>query len=205
MAPNGPPTDKPAASTAPSTRPEEWLERHGDALYRYAWFRLRDRAAAEDLVQETLLAALQARERFSGQSSERTWLTGILKHKLIDLLRRQARDPARPEVFPPDEQTEALFDAADEDHWRTPPAEWGDPAGALEQTEFWRAFSDCLAALPPQQGQAFRLCEVDGYTAAEACKVLGLTTTNVWVLLHRARLRLRQCLEALWFTGHAQE
>jgi RNA polymerase sigma-70 factor (ECF subfamily) len=178
--------------------PRTWLDEHGDALYRYALVRVRNAAAAEDLVQETLLAALTARERFAGQSSVRTWLIAILKNKLIDHLRRRARE-APPVDEPDDELIDELFEDDPGQHWRSAPGVWANPSGALEQTEFWQVFSDCLAQLPPRQAQAFGLCELDGLAGEEACKVLGLSPSNLWVLMHRARLRLRQCLETRWF------
>ena len=179
------------------SRPEIWLDEHGDALYRYARFRLNDAALAEDLVQETLLAALQAQGSFAGRSTERTWLIGILKNKLIDHLRKTCREITVDTGS--DEDLDALFDNASRDHWRSPPSVWDNPPAALEQKQFWAVLSDCLSALPARQAQVFTLCEMEGLDGSEACKVLGVTTTNVWVLLHRARLRLRECLENHWF------
>lgn len=183
--------------------PDRWLADHGDALFGFALLRVRDRAAAEDLVQETLLAAWRGRESFAGGSTERTWLIGILKHKLIDHWRRSAREPQNqiPAGAAADEPDvlEQLFDAAEKDHWRVQPSPWYDPDAALEQQQFWQIFTDCIAALPPAQAQAFSLCELDGLDGPEACKVLAVAPTNLWVMLHRARLRLRQCLENHWF------
>lgn len=185
------------------TSPERWLEDHGDALFGFAYLRLRDRDAAEDLVQETLLAAWRARESFAGGSSERTWLIGILKHKLTDHWRRSSRRPQAPTSLPVDadgpDPLEQIFDSADNDHWRVAPSPWNNPDAALEQQQFWRIFTDCIAALPAAQAQAFCLCELDGLEGQEACKVLAVAPTNLWVMLHRARLRLRQCLENHWF------
>jgi RNA polymerase sigma-70 factor (ECF subfamily) len=174
--------------------PEDWLTEHGDALYRHAYARLRDAMAAEDAVQETLLAALRGREGFAGRSSARTWLIGILNHKVADILRRRSRERNLNQAETGDEPLEDLLFAAD-GHWRHPPAAWGDPDAVLEQQTFWEAFARCLETLPPRQAQAFTLCEMDGVAGAEAGKVLGITATNVWVVLHRARLRLRECLE----------
>ena len=179
--------------------PETWLAQHGDALYRYAYFRLRDRAQAEDLVQETLIAALQARQGFGGRSSERTWLIGILKNKLVDYLRKSVRERPLAELAGTESEIDALFDASDEDHWKKPPADWTNPTHALEQKQFWKIFIECIEALPVRQAQAFSLCELEGLEGEEACKVLGIATTNLWVMMHRARLRLRECLEAHWF------
>lgn len=188
---------KAPVAVIPLSRPEVWLDEHGDALYRYARFRLNDPTLAEDLVQETLLAALQAQDSFAGRSTERTWLIGILKNKLIDHLRKACRENTAD--VESDEDLDALFDHASRDHWHTPPSAWDNPPAALEQKQFWAVLGDCLGALPARQAQVFTLCEMEGLDGSEACKVLGVTTTNVWVLLHRARLRLRECLENHWF------
>jgi RNA polymerase sigma-70 factor, ECF subfamily len=190
---------KPSPSGIRLSPPEVWLEQHGDALYRYAYYRLNDAALAEDLVQETLLAALQAQDSFAGRSTERTWLTGILKNKLIDHLRKHAREQTIDTSPGSDEDFDALFENDNWSHWKTPPSVWDNPSAALEQQQFWTVFSDCLGALPARQAEAFTLCELEGLDGAEVCKVLGIATTNVWVLLHRARLRLRECLENHWF------
>lgn len=185
------------------TSPELWLAEHGDALYRHAYFRLRDRMAAEDAVQETLLAALKARESFVGRAAERTWLIGILNNKVVDQLRKSMREQHLSQGDLGDEELEGLLFEAD-GHWRHPPSAWGNPEAALEQTAFWQAFNRCLEELPARQAQAFALCEMDGVDGAEAGKVLGVSTTNIWVILHRARLRLRQCLELNWLGGHGE-
>ncbi len=190
--------NKPIPPAEDALAPASWLDAHGDALYRYALVRVRNASAAEDLVQETLLAALTARERFAGQSSVRTWLIAILKNKLIDYLRRRARE-APPAEEPDDELIDAMFEDDPGQHWRSAPSVWTNPSGALEQTQFWQVFSDCLAQLPPRQAEVFGLTELDGLSGEEACKVLGLSASNLWVLMHRARLRLRQCLETRWF------
>lgn len=189
--------------------PERWLDEHGDALFGFAYLRLRDRDAAEDLVQDTLLAAWRGRASFAAHSSERTWLVGILKHKLADHWRRAGREqrhaaPLGTEALDP-ELLDALFDDARRGHWRAPPSAWSDPDAALEQRQFWQVFNACVAALPPAQAQAFSLCELDGLRGEEACKAMGVAATNLWVMLHRARLRLRACLEKNWFVRERKE
>jgi RNA polymerase sigma-70 factor, ECF subfamily len=180
--------------------PDRWLEDHGDALYGFAYVRVRDRDAAEDLVQETLLAAWRSRENFAANSAERTWLTGILKHKLADHWRRSARQPSEPlEADIADELIERTFDMTKGGRWRVAPSAWNNPDAALEQQQFWQVLAECVDALPPAQAQAFTLCELDGIKGDEACKVMEIAATNLWVMLHRARLRLRQCLEDNWF------
>jgi RNA polymerase sigma-70 factor (ECF subfamily) len=190
----------PVPNPSPSS-PETWLDEHGDALYRYAYFRVHDAALAEDLVQDTLLAAMQGQDNFAGRSAVRTWLTAILKNKLIDHLRKHAREQTIDTSPDSDEDFEALFNNDSWSHWRTPPSVWDNPSGALEQKQFWQVLTDCLGALPAKQSEVFTLCELEGLDGAEACKVLGVSSSNVWVLLHRARLRLRECLETQWFSG----
>jgi len=191
--------------TRPSqTGPEAWLAQYGDALYRYAYYRVYDSAVAEDLVQETLLAAWRAHEDFRGESAERTWLTGILKHKIIDYLRRAHREVALEDLAADADAVDRLFARDDQDHWRVEPAPWDNPDGALESTQFWAILRDCLAALPAQQAAAFAATEIEGLSVADFCKDSDISTTNLYVTLHRARLRLRECLEQNWFGPEAQ-
>ena len=182
----------------PGTDPETWLQRYGDDLYRYALMRLRDPAVAEDMVQETLLAALRARRRFAGQSTEKTWLIGILKHKIVDHFRRSRREQVQEDIEDTADRQEGLFDARG--HWNTPIHAWERPAEALEQEELRRLLADCIAALPKRFADLYILREINGMPSEEVCKVLDISTTNnLWVMLSRARMRLRRCLERHWF------
>ena len=190
----------PAKPSVPDTHaandPERWLDLHGDALYRFAYLRTRDASLAEDLVQETLLAALAARERFAGESSERTWLIAILKNKITDHHRRAGREAPLPEGD--DDALDALFN--ERDHWSVRPLDWGRPHETLENQQFWAVLMECLKALPARLAEGFVLREIEGLTAEEVCKVLEVTSSNLWVSLHRARMRLRLCLETQWFS-----
>lgn len=194
-----------AASPAEeSPDPSAWVDEHGDYLFKYAVFRLRDRALAEDIVQETLLAALQAYGSFMGRGSERTWLVGILKHKVIDHFRRASRETALDMSEGQSLEHEEFFRRTGEwrDHWEPEhaPVEWrATPEGLLEQSEFWEVFMRCLTPLPARTADAFTLREVEGLTSEEICEVLGVSTNNLWVMLHRARMQLRHCLEVNWF------
>jgi RNA polymerase sigma-70 factor (ECF subfamily) len=178
---------------------DTWLDRHGDALYRYALLRVRQPDVAEDLVQDTLLAALRARASYAGQANERTWLVAILKNKIIDHFRRAARETPLPDLPEPDDTADGFFHGEPAGHWTEIPATWGRPDTCLEQMEFWRAFRDCLDKLPERQARVFALTELDELSTPELCKALGISPSNAWVLLHRARLRLRDCLERSWF------
>lgn len=182
--------------------PGSWLDEHGDVLYRFALARVRDPATAEDLVQDTLLAAWQSRDRYEGRASERTWLAGILKHKIMDHFRRLYRREAPLSLD--DEDSAALTKDFDRhDHWDVhggrAPKSWGDALAAFDRAEFWRAFEDCMEHLPTGTARAFALRELDGWTTEDICKALQISTTNLWVMLHRARTRLRRCLETTWF------
>jgi RNA polymerase sigma-70 factor (ECF subfamily) len=168
-------------------------------LLRIARLQLRDSDVAEDVVQDTLLAALEGAARFSGKSSVKTWLVGILKHKIIDVIRRRMREPVA-STLREDSDLDAAEDFFDHTgHWTSKPEEWPDPSRALEQKEFLEMMDFCLEKLPPNQGRAFMLREVFELEAEEICKTLSITSTNLWVMLYRARLALRQCLEQNWF------
>lgn len=165
-------------------------------LLRYASLQLRDRDAAEDAVQETLLAALASQATYGGRSSLRTWLTGILKHKIVDHLRRAGREaPLAGEEDTAD--FDALFDARG--HWREAPVAWVDPDASLEQRQFFAALEACLARLPAKTARTFLMREHLGCDTDEICKELGVTPTHCWVLLYRARMALRECLQTHWF------
>ncbi len=183
---------------AQAADPETWVDRYGDSLYRYALLRLRAPDLAADVVQETFLEALRARESFAGRSSERTWLIGILRHKIIDQMRRSIRDSATRNGVAPGVSDEPAFDRRG--HWRLAPASWaGDPSREIELREFWDVFAGCLSRLPQGLADAFFLRELDGLGADEVQQTLGITPANFWKRLHRARMLLRQCLESGWF------
>jgi len=167
-------------------------------LLRYANLQLRDAASAEDAVQEALLAALAGQASFAGRANLRTWLTGILKHKIVDAIRRQAREPV---VSAEADEELADFDDlfTERGHWNERPAAWGDPDGALEQAQFFRALETCLERLPSRTARVFMLREHLGLETGEICKELEITPTHCWVLLYRARMTLRECLQQTWF------
>jgi RNA polymerase sigma-70 factor (ECF subfamily) len=180
------------------------LARHRPYLCRYAFSRLRDRGAAEDVVQETLMAAVEGQAKFRGESALLTWLTGILKHKIVAWQRREARNPSRvttPSRIDLDgelEQTaDALFDSAG--RWVNPPSAWPNPEQSFENQQFWKMFESCLADLSPASARAFYLREIQGMEGKEICAELDISESNCWVMLHRARMSLRQKIEERWF------
>jgi RNA polymerase sigma-70 factor, ECF subfamily len=181
----------PAQAAEPFAPPQEWVDRYGDLLYRWAFMRTGDPALAQELVQETFLAALKSRATFQGQSKPSTWLLGILKHKLLDGMKRSARAQNFSDL--PDPVVESIFNRMGA--WKKTPASWSaDPEQLAQNSEFHHALQACLEALPPPQRQAFLLRIMDSQDANETCKLLRITATNLWVTLHRARLRLRECL-----------
>jgi len=167
-------------------------------LMRYALLQLRNADAAEDAVQEALLAALAGEANFRGRSDLRTWLTGILKHKIVDTIRRASREIL---VADDGEGGESAFDPLFEDngHWVEHPAAWANPDANLEQTRFFAVLEDCLGKLPPRTAQAFMMREHLGSETGEICTELGITATHCGVLLYRARMALQLCLNANWF------
>ncbi|MEO8536376.1 MAG: sigma-70 family RNA polymerase sigma factor [Betaproteobacteria bacterium] len=178
------------------------LDQNRRYLLRVARLQLRDADLAEDVVQDTLLAALGAREGFTGRSSVKTWLTGILKHKIVDAIRRKQRQPVVAASF--DEETDLDdFDPLFKDNgaWQAPPADWGDPENALSQQEFMGVMELCLDRLPPNTARVFVMREVLELETDEICKELRITPNNLWVILYRARMALRQCIEQNWFSG----
>lgn len=175
--------------------PLRWVERYGDVLFRYARSRVQDRTVAEDLVQETFLAALQTRDHFAGRSSEQTWLIGILRRKIADHYRKAARRPATEGA-----ETASAKQFDHRGHWISRPKKWQlDPARIAENVEFWSVFDDCVSKLPRRLGDSFRLRESEDVTTEEICQVLGISSSNLWTQLYRARVFLRRCLEANWF------
>lgn len=187
--------------------PQLWVEQYGDYLFRCALLRVRDRVVAEDLVQETFLAALQAQDRFAGQSSERSWMVGILKHKIVDRFRKDIREQPAEDPAGLEERLEDDGSFDDDGHWKldqTAPMDWPDhPGSVLERKQFWEALQRCVGKLPPKMAKVFTLREVDEVESDTICEMLNVSTSNLWVLLHRARKQLRQCLEINFF-GHRE-
>ena len=176
-----------------------WLEEHGDALYRYALVRVRDSSVAEDLVQEALLAAMKAADSFQGASSERTWLIGILRHKLLDFFRRTARE-RKLELELANSPIEGPHEFDKQGQWKAALGEWGSPEKSLVKTEFWRVFNRCMDALPEQLRTPFALRELEGLDTEAVIRTLDISSkNNLWVMLSRARQGLRSCLQSHWF------
>jgi len=175
------------------------LETLRPALLRFAALQLRNDALAEDVVQDTLIAMLEKPDRFAGQSSLRTYVTGILKHKIIDALRASSRECR---IEAEDDQSDAdVIDALfkPDGHTVDMPCQWGDPDATLEQKDFFRIMEICLERLPARNARIFMMREWLELETGEICKELGISTSNAWVMLYRARVQLRECLDINWF------
>lgn len=190
------------ASAAPGMDPAE-LGRHRPYLLKFALLQIRDKDAAEDVVQEVLLAALKGAQRFAGKSSVRTWLTSILLRKIMDHRARTGREVSLDARAEQDgaESVEALFRA--NGSYLSMPREWGNPAEALADRRFLEALEACLRGLSERDARTFLLRELMGLSIQEICDETGVSSTNCSVILHRVRLRLRDCVEARWLAGAA--
>ena len=170
-------------------------------LLRFAQLQLRNDSLAEDVVSETLLAILEKPDSFEGRSTLRTYATGILKFKIIDVLRKRGREvhiePLEDQSM--DEAIDAMF-AAD-GHWRDEPAAWRHPERALEQSQFFEALQACVDRLPARTGRVFMMREWLEREVEEICAELGITANHCGVMLYRARMQLRECLQQRWFEG----
>lgn len=177
------------------------LEKLRPQLMKYAQLQLRNSAWAEDAVSETLLAAIEKPQSFGGQSQLKTWLIGILKHKLIDQIRRNSREMSTSSADDNQDFEDDLFKP--DGHWRDAPKDWGDPEHCLRQQDFMQVLEACVEHLPGQQGRLFMMREWLELDTDEICKELAISATNLWVTLHRARLRLRECMQLNWFNNAA--
>jgi len=169
-------------------------------LLKFAHLQLRNEAWAEDAVSETILAALVKPQSFGNRSQLKTWLVGILKHKVIDALRHHSREVSSTDHAENDDTDPLDYFAFQADgHFTETPADWGDPQQQLRSRQFFEILEACVDKLPPVQGRLFLMREWLELSSEEICKDLQLTPTNLYVQLHRARLRLRECLELNWF------
>jgi len=183
-------------------KPDLWLDEYGGELYHFAFCRLGNVSTAEEMVQEALLAALKSKDSFSGKSTEKTWLFSILKHKIIDFYRKKKIEKNESDMDVDD--IGEFFD--EKGMWKKMPQSWGDhPEKALEKKEFWKVFQQCLHRLPDRLLQVYTMREIEEMDNKEICKQLDLSSSNIWVILHRTRLKLRNCLEKNWFNTGGED
>jgi RNA polymerase sigma-70 factor (ECF subfamily) len=191
-------------TAAPLSDPERWVDKYGDYLFKCALVRLRDQTKAEDMVQETFLAALKGGDKFAGRSAEKSWLVGILKNKICDYYRKASRETSFTdlEFYSDEESDKFISDGPFQGGWihELGPMEWSsEPGAGLDSQAFWKTFHDCSNKLPKNIATVFTMREVDGVESKEICNLLNISESNLWVMLHRARMALRRCLETNWF------
>lgn len=183
----------------PHTRFEtdQWVDKYSDYLFRYALMRLRDHNAAEDAVQETFLAAIKNIQQFDGRVDVKYWLRGILRNKIVDHIRKSVRRKQLQEEQVNDVIERFLYKASGVPTTRPKP--WAfNPDEAFAQEEFWQAFEGCVESLKNPMKTAFTLKMLEEQQTEEICKELDITDNYLWVMLHRARTQLKECLENKW-------
>jgi RNA polymerase sigma-70 factor (TIGR02943 family) len=184
-----------------TTDPQQWVARHGDYLYSWALARLDNEEQSRDLVQETFLAALEGLNEFKGLSTEKTWLTAILRYKVIEVYRKQ-HSGLRTE--PLEQEPEAEFFEPDNGHWKLAfaPQAFGthgaDAADRLDQKELATILKQCLKKLPALWHSVFVMKHIDNTTTETICQELKVSSANFWVIIHRAKLNLRACIQKVW-------
>lgn len=189
--------DEPDPGKPEEIDPSLWVDKYGDYLFRFAVSRLRDGDFAEEVVQETFVAALKNIKQFAGRGSERAWLLGILKRKIIDFFRKRKRDPVNVDEANAD-ISEMLFDQ--NGAWRKEIRQaMKQSLDSLDRQEFWTILKMCLDSLPGRQADVFTMRTMDEQSAEFICKELQITSSNYWVILHRARLQLSGCMKQKWF------
>ncbi len=179
--------------------PSHWVELYGDDLFSYARWKVADEESAQDLVQETFLSALKSLSTFRGESQEKTWLFSILKHKISDHYRKLYARAPHESLEKGEEKIQNWF--SEDGHWKAErkPHVWkSDEKDVLESKEFYTILSSCRDKLNKQQQVIFALKYLEDRDADEICKELSISTSNYWVIIHRARLQLRECLEINW-------
>ncbi len=196
----------PTPAATATVDPERWVEEHGDYLYRYALLRVRRPEIAEDMVQETFFAAVRTSGSFRGKSSGRTWLCSILKNKICDHFRKLGRETSFTDLeFLDDELSHKFVPQGFWNHEHGP-FEWKPEAEVvMHRAEFWETFRNCLSKLPQRVAHVFMLREMEGMETEQICRDLNISPNNLWVMLHRARMALRECLEMNWFKDPQQE
>ena len=180
--------------------PHQWVNAHADYLYAFAISRINDEEQARDLVQDTFLAALEKAENFEGKSSERTWLTAILKNKIIDVYRKKSSGLKNIEIKVAKEEQEDFFDR-DSGHWvfEHGPKEFGiEDKDHIINKEFEQILQKCLQKLPVLWKAVFTMKHIEEEPTDTICAELKVTSSNFWVIIHRAKLNLRACLQKNW-------
>ncbi len=177
--------------------PNKWIELHADYLYNYTISRINDKDLAKDIIQDTFFAALKAKDNFQGKASERTWLISILKRKIIDHYRKINSAKGKAEV-----KMNFYSDGDREGEWieERVPSSWKNEIDRnIENDELNLALEKCISDLPEKYAMVFRMKTIQQFETEEICKELEITSSNLWVIIHRARTQLRKCMEDSWF------
>lgn len=187
--------------------PEQWVDQYGDFLFRYAMLQVREASRAEDLVQDTFHAALKNPDAFQGKSSEKSWFIGILRNKIHEQVRRAGREVclAEPEFYQEEENASFVSNGFHRGAWKEEnrPAQWTlPPESALDREVFWKTFQGCAGKLPRNVAQVFLLRELEELDSKAICDLMNISENHLGVMLHRARMALRRCLEKNWFARH---
>jgi len=176
-------------------------------MLKFARLQLRDDASAEDAVQEALAAALSGQKQFNNRAQLKTWVFAILKNKIIDIIRERIRSPGIAVTVEeiPEDAYDDLFNEGGFWQENTRPSSWGDPESSFSSQQFWQVFEICLTRLPENTARVFMMREMLGFETEEICKELAISPTNCWVVLHRARMGLRLCLDERWFNSENRD
>ena len=180
-----------------SLNPNNWIDAYADYLFNYTITRVNNADIAKDLVQDTFLAGLKSAKNFKGEASERTWLVSILKRKIIDYYRKINSKKGKAEV-----RMNFYQDGENEGNWiedRVPQSWENASEKNIENEELKNQIESCIDKLPQKYGMVFRLKTIENFGTEEICKELGITSSNLWVMIHRARTQLRKCMEDNWF------
>lgn len=201
---------KPSAQSASPSWDDASITAIRRDMLRFARMQLRDGAAAEDMVQEALMAAMASAKSFAGRSAFKTWMFAILRNKIVDHIRASSREicgsdlAGSPDMDAGLEEFDVLFNRRGLWNPDDRPATWSDPEASFEQDAFWTVFDLCMNNLPEHIARVYTMRELLELETAEICAELGITSNNCFVILHRARLGLRECLESRWFQGEAR-
>lgn len=186
-----------------SLNPNKWIELYADYLFNYAIVRVNDSDMAQDLVQDTFLSALKAQTGFRGDSSEKTWLVTIMKRKIIDHYRKNSTRGIQDSLdsMQVAANYDHFFDGDHGDHWNfdNVPQAWSEEQKELENKEFYQILNKCLSLLPEKWAAVFNMKNFDDCSAEDICKELNVTPSNYWVIMHRSKLQLRECMEKNWY------
>lgn len=176
-------------------QPSKWIELYSDYLFNYTITRVNDREIAKDIIQDTFFAALKSMKNYKGEASERTWLISILKRKIIDYYRKINSKKGRSEVRMTYNSAENEGDWLEE---RIADDSYLNAQETIENSELGEAIYDCLDKLPKKQATVFKMKTILNYETETICNELNITPSNLWVIIHRARIAMAECMEKNW-------